>query len=200
LDLVATLFSTGWASGVNAYGTVALLGLLGRAGVGEVPDSLESDPVIVAAAAMFAIEFFTDKVPYLDNLWDVVHTFVRPLVGGAVGALFAGDADVTTLEEVFSAGGSGTTALLSHSVKASMRLGVNTSPEPASNILLSLTEDGLVALVIVFALEQPVLAAVIAAVLLATGGALVVFLAKRIRAGWRRVRDRARGAAKSEPG
>jgi len=188
VDLVATLFSTGWASGVNAYGTVALLGLLGRAGVGEVPDTLESDPVIVAAAVMFAIEFVTDKVPYLDNLWDVAHTFVRPLAGGAVGALFAGDANVSTLDEVLSAGGSGTTALLSHSVKAGMRLGINTSPEPASNILLSLTEDGLVALVIVFALEQPVLAAAIAAALLISSGALVIYLAKRIRAGWRRLR------------
>jgi hypothetical protein len=197
MDLIATLFSTGWASGVNAYGTVALLGILGRAGVGDVPDSLESDPVIAAAAVMFAIEFVTDKVPYLDNLWDTVHTFVRPLVGGAVGALFAGDADVSSLEEVFSAGGSGATAFFSHSVKAGIRLGINTSPEPASNILVSLTEDGLVALVIVFVLEQPVLAAVIAAVLLATGGALVVFLAKRIRRGWRRLRGRWRGPPQS---
>ena len=189
-ELAPTLFSTGWASGVNAYATVVLLNLLGRAGVGDVPDELEGNLVLLVAGVMFAIEFVTDKVPYLDNLWDAVHTFVRPLVGGAVGALFAGDADVTQIQEALAAGGSGTTALISHSVKAGMRLGINTSPEPASNILVSLTEDGLVALVVAFALEEPLIAAAIALALLLTGGALVFYLAKRIRRGWARLRGR----------
>jgi Domain of unknown function (DUF4126) len=187
VDLVPTLFSTGWASGVNAYATVALLGILGRAGVGETPEPLQSDPAIALSLVMFAIEFVTDKVPYLDNLWDGVHTVVRPAVGSAIGALFGTDADLTGVEEVLAAGGTGTTALASHAVKAGLRLGINTSPEPVTNIVTSLAEDGLVALVTVFALEEPVLAAVIAGALLTIGAGLALLIARRIRAGLGRV-------------
>lgn len=192
MDLATTVFSTGWASGVNAYATVALLGLLGRAGVGEVPEPIQSDPAIAVALVMFAIEFVTDKVPYLDNAWDALHTAVRPAIGSVVGAAFAGDAQVSGIDEVLAAGGSGATALASHAVKAGLRLGINTSPEPFSNVLASLAEDGAVAVVVVFALQNPELAAVIAAVLLALGAGLVVYLAKRIRRGLTRVRQRRR--------
>ncbi len=189
MDLGATLLSTGWASGVNAYATLALLGILGRAGVGEVPDQLQSDPVIAMSAVMFVIEFVTDKVPLVDSAWDVVHTAVRPAIGGAIGAIYGTDADLTGFEEVAAAGGTGTVALASHAVKAGIRLGINTSPEPASNILVSLAEDAMVALMVVFALEEPVLAATLAVVLLLAGGAIVVFAAKRIRRGAQRFRE-----------
>ena len=190
MELVPTLISTGWASGVNAYLTVALLGLLGRGGVGWVPEDLQSTPVIAAALVMFAIEFVTDKVPYLDSAWDAVHTAVRPAVGSAVGLAFAGDAGVSSLDEAVSAGGSGATALLSHAVKAGIRLGINASPEPFSNILASLVEDGLAAAIVALAVEHPVPAAVAAGVLLATGAALLVFLLSRIRRGLRRLQAR----------
>ncbi|MDQ3758967.1 MAG: DUF4126 domain-containing protein [Actinomycetota bacterium] len=193
MDLFATIFSTGWASGVNAYATVALLGILGRAGLGDVPEPLQSDPAIAAASIMFLIEFVTDKIPYVDNLWDTVHTVVRPSIASGVGALYGVDADLDTLDEAFAAGGSGLTALASHGVKAAIRLGINTSPEPASNIIVSLGEDGAVAGVILLAIEHPVIAAVIAAVLLLLGIALVVFIAKRIRRGLARWRERRRG-------
>jgi hypothetical protein len=200
VDLGATLISTGWASGVNAYATLALLGILGRAGVGEVPEQLQSDPVIVLSAVMFMIEFVTDKVPLLDSAWDVVHTAVRPAIGGAIGAVFGTDADLSGLEEVGAAGGTGTVALASHAVKAGIRLGINTSPEPASNVFVSLAEDATVALMVVFALEEPVLAATIAVILLLAGGALVVFAAKRIRRGAERLREwRARRAGGPSP-
>ncbi len=190
MDLFPTLFSTGWASGVNAYATMAMLGILGRAGVGEVPEPLQSDPVIVLSLVMFAIEFVTDKVPLLDSTWDVVHTAVRPAVGSAIGALFGTEADLSGFEEVAAAGGTGVTALASHGVKAGIRLGINTSPEPVSNIATSLAEDGVVAVVVVFALEEPVLAAVIAGVLLITGMGLVFLLGSRVRRGVARVRER----------
>jgi Domain of unknown function (DUF4126) len=200
LDLGATLVSTGWASGVNAYATVALLGILGRAGAGEVPEQLQSDAVIGLSAVMFVIEFFTDKVPLLDTAWDVVHTAVRPAIGGAIGAIFGSDADLTGLEEVAAAGGTGTVALASHAVKAGLRLGINTSPEPASNIVASLAEDAAVALVVVFALEEPVLAATIAVILLVSGGLLVWLLASRVRQGVERAREwRARGSGRAPP-
>jgi len=194
VDLFTTLFSTSWASGVNAYATVALLGILGRTGIGDVPEPLQSDPAIAAASIMYLIEFVTDKIPYLDNVWDAIHTVVRPSIASAIGALYGVDADLDTLDEALAAGGSGATALASHAVKAAIRLGVNTSPEPVSNIFVSLAEDGAVAGVILLVVEQPLIAAVIAGFLLVSGIALVVLIAKRIRRGLARWRDRRSGA------
>ena len=194
MDLAATLFSTGWASGVNAYATVALLGLLGRAGVGEVPDAVESDPVIVVASAMFLVEFVTDKIPWLDSVWDSVHTVIRPLIAVVLGFQFGGQEGISGIEEALGAGGAGATALASHAVKAGIRLGINTSPEPASNIIASLTEDGLVAVVVLFSINNPEIAAAIAAVLLIAGLVLIVFLWRRIQAALRRRSERRSGA------
>lgn len=193
MDLGATLFSTGWASGVNAYATVAFLSLLGRAGVGEVPDGIESDPVLAGSAAMFAVEFVTDKIPWLDSLWDSIHTVVRPAIAVVLGFQFGGEAGVSGIEEALGAGGSGATALASHAVKAGIRLGINTSPEPATNIFASLVEDGLVAVVVLFSINNPELAAAIAAALLIAGIALIVFLWRRIRTALNRRRERRRG-------
>jgi hypothetical protein len=190
VDLVPTLISAGWASGVNAYLTVALLNVLGRAGVGDVPEELQTDGVLAVALVMYAIEFVVDKVPYLDSAWDTVHTLVRPAIGSTIGVALAGDTGAAGFEEALAGGGSGALALASHAVKAGVRLGVNTSPEPASNIAVSLVEDLLVAGVIALALEHPVPAACIAIVLLGTGIALVVFLARRIRTTARRLRER----------
>jgi hypothetical protein len=190
MDLVTTVFSTGWASGVNSYATVALLGLLGKAGVGEVPDALTSDGVIAAASVLYGIEFVADKVPLVDNAWDAVHTVVRPAIASLLGAGFAVDADVATVDEALSAGGSGITALASHGVKAGLRLGINASPEPFSNIVASLTEDGLVALVTTLALENPEVAAAIAGILLVLGLALLIYVVKRVRRGLGKVTER----------
>lgn len=190
MDFAATLFSTGWASGVNAYGTVMLLSLLGRAGVGEVPDGIESDPVLFGSIAMFAIEFVVDKTPYFDTAWDTIHTFVRPAIAVVLGFQFGGEEGISGIEEAFGAGGSGLTALASHAVKASLRIGINTSPEPATNIGASLFEDGLVAAVILLVVNHPEIAAALAAVLLLAGMTLVVFLWRRIRDALRRRRDR----------
>ena len=190
MDLGATLLSTGWASGVNAYATVALLGILGRAGVGEVPEPIQSDPAIAVASIMFLIEFVADKIPYVDSMWDAVHTVVRPSIASVIGGLYGTDADLSGLEEAFAAGGSGATALASHGVKASIRLAINTSPEPASNIAVSLAEDGVVAVVVLLVVEHPEIAAAIAAVLLVGGVTLVVFVAKRVRRGLARWRER----------
>lgn len=190
MDLVPTIVSAGWASGVNAYLTVALLSLLGRAGVGEVPDELQRDGVLIAALAMFAIEFVADKVPWVDSIWDTVHTIVRPAIGSAVGVDFASVEDVSGLEQALAGGGSGAMAFASHAVKASLRLGINASPEPFTNIGMSLLEDLAVAGVIVLALEHPVPAAIIAVILLATGMVLAVMVASRIRRGLDKLRRR----------
>ncbi|HEX8648752.1 MAG TPA: DUF4126 domain-containing protein [Thermoleophilaceae bacterium] len=194
MELVSTLVSAGWASGVNAYLTVALMSLLGRAGVGDVPEELQQDGVLFAALALYAIEFVADKVPLFDSAWDAIHTVVRPAIASALGVELGGDMGAVGVEEVFAGGGAGALALASHAVKASIRLAVNTSPEPASNVVVSLFEDGLVAGVTILALEHPVPAAVIAVILLALGIALAAFLAKRIRRAWRFFRERWRGA------
>ena len=199
MDFAATLFSTGWASGVNAYGTVALLGILGRLNVGDVPADLERTPVIAIALGLFLVEFVVDKVPWLDSLWDTVHTVIRPLIGAALGFQFGGEQGIGGLEEAFGAGATGMVALASHGVKAGMRLAINTSPEPATNITASLAEDGLVAIVVLFSLNHPVLAATIAGVLLVVGMALVALLWSRVRAALRRRRARRSGAPPQEP-
>src|SRR5688572_11666828 len=190
MDLAATLFSTGWASGVNAYATVALLSLAGRAGLGEVPEGLESDPVLFISIGMFAVEFVTDKIPWLDSIWDSIHTFIRPAIAVVLGFQFGGESGVSGIEEALGAGGSGATALASHAVKAGVRLGINTSPEPATNIFASLFEDGLVAVVVLFSINNPEIAAAIALLLLAIGLTLIAFLWHRIRAAMKRRRER----------
>ena len=187
MDLTATILSTGWASGVNAYGTVALLGILGRLGVGEVPQPLTEDTVIAVASVLYAIEFVADKIPYLDNLWDAIHTLIRPAIGSALGVEFAAEGEASEVLAGFEGGG---TALASHAVKAGLRLAINTSPEPASNIVVSLAEDGAVATVVSLAITYPVAAAIIAGTLLALGVALVVALAGAVRRGIRARRRR----------
>ncbi len=178
------MVSTGWAAGINAYLTVAILGLLGRAGIGEVPQELQSDGVIAVALVMTAVEFVVDKIPLVDSLWDLLGTVVRPLVAAWIGAGLAGEADAQGLDEAMAIAGTGTIALASHGVKAGIRLAINTSPEPFSNIIVSTAEDLAVAGVTWYALEHPVQAAVIAAIFLSIGCVLVWFLATRIRKAW----------------
>jgi hypothetical protein len=181
MDLIPTLLSSGWASGVNAYLTVLVLGIGGRAGVAAVPEQLTETPVLAVAAVMFAVEFVTDKIPYVDNTWDAISTVIRPLVGALIGVEYAQLDDLGTLDEALAGGGTGSVALTSHAVKAGLRLGINASPEPVSNILASLTEDGLVAVVVGFSLDHPELAAAIAAILLAVGIAVVILIWTRVR-------------------
>lgn len=187
--LFPLVFSSGWASGVNAYGTVLLLGLFGRfAGLDGVPTAFQRTDVLVIAAVLFLLEFVTDKIPYVDSAWDAVHTVIRPAVGTAIGLLASGD--VSTPQQAALAVTGGGTALAAHLVKGGLRLAVNTSPEPASNIVVSLAEDGAVAGVLSLVLVAPWVAAAIAAVLLMTGIGLVVLVAGRIRKALRARRDR----------
>ncbi|HXV53324.1 MAG TPA: DUF4126 domain-containing protein [Solirubrobacterales bacterium] len=192
MELVPTLISSGWASGVNAWATVLVLGLLGRAGVGTeaVPAELTETPVLAFAGVMYAIEFVADKVPLFDSVWDLGQTVFRPLVGAWVGYEFAGADGVSSVDQALAAGGTGALALASHGVKASLRLGINASPEPFTNIVASVGEDFAVAAVTALALQQPELAAAIALILLACGIALVIFVWTRIRRAWTLLRQR----------
>ena len=134
-------------------------------------------------------QFVVGKIPMLDSVWDVVHTALRPVVGGAIGVIMAQQAHANPAATIAAAALGGGSALASHVVKTGVRVGVNASPEPFSNIVASLLEDLGVAGLVTFAVFHPVTAAILAAVMLAVGIALFTLLASRIRRGWHRRRD-----------
>jgi hypothetical protein len=180
MAVLAWAFSSGWASGISGYSVVLILGLAGRFfGADGVPPGLERTDVLVAAAILFVVDLVADKIPYVDSLWDAIHTVIRPAIGATVAALIAGQSG--SLNEIAAGVTGGLTALASHAVKAGLRAAVNTSPEPASNIAVSTAEDVTVAGVVSLSVLHPVAAAVIAAVLLLIGAYLVVKLVGRIR-------------------
>lgn len=183
MDPVAVAFSGGWASGVNAYLTVLVLGVIERyTDLGVVPDVF-GEPVVLAVAGFMAlVELVVDKVPWVDSAWDAVSTVVRPLVGALVAYQFAADAEVSEVLLTLLGGG---TALASHAVKSGLRLGVNTSPEPFSNAAVSTAEDIGVVTVASLAVASPWVALGVSAVLLLGGAALVVVLLGAIRRGLR---------------
>ncbi|WP_327101066.1 DUF4126 domain-containing protein [Nocardia vinacea] len=193
MSALPLIFTAGWASGVNAYAVVLLLGIFGVTGLSdEVPEALQRTDVLIAAGVLFLIEAVADKVPYLDSFWDAVHTIVRPASGAVVAALLAGQDG--SLPQLAAGAVGGTTALASHLVKAGTRMAINTSPEPASNIVMSLVEDLTVGGIVTIAIFHPVVAAVCAGTLLVIGLILVYLLASRIRR--YRIRRRQRREAK----
>jgi len=187
VELLPVVLASGWASGINAYLVVLVLGLIGRFGqVAEIPLGLTRTDVLVVAAILYLVELVADKIPYFDSLWDAVSTAIRPTVGAVIGLLMAQDAP--TLQTAVLAASGGAAALISHLVKGGLRLIVNTSPEPASNITVSVGEDLAVAGVTTLAVLNPGLALAIAALLLVAGILLLVLLWSRVLRGWRRFR------------
>ena len=184
--VVPLVLSHGWAAGVNAYLTVLLFGLTGRLGLAEVPATFERTDVLVAAGVMATVEFGVDKVPLLDSAWDALHTLIRPVIGALLGVEIAEGQDA--LDQALAGLGSGSAALSAHAVKAGLRLAVNTSPEPFSNIAISLAEDAAVAGVSFLAAKHPWIAAGVATGLLVSGAVLLALLAKNVRRGWQRLR------------
>ncbi|MDH6579983.1 DUF4126 domain-containing protein [Kitasatospora sp. MAP5-34] len=198
MGIVPLIFTSGWASGINAYAVVLLLGLMGRfGGADAVPPALERTDVLIVAGVLFLCEAVADKIPYVDTVWDAIHTVIRPIAGATVAALLASQ-HPGSLGQLAAGALGGTTALLSHCIKASLRMAVNTSPEPASNILLSLAEDLSVAALVTLAIFHPWAAASVSATLLVIGAVLVWFAVTRIRRFLRnrRTRREARKAAR----
>jgi len=144
-DWLSTLgFAMGsaWLSGINLYATVATLGLLERFGLVHLPgdmDVLSRWWVIGVAAGMYVVEFIADKIPAVDSVWDVIHTFIRVPAGAVLAAAAFGHADPSLRAIAMLVGGG--VALTSHGTKAAVRATANLSPEPFSNIALSLSED-----------------------------------------------------------
>lgn len=133
---------TAWTSGINLYATVTVLGLLQKFGATKLPgglDVLDSWWIIGAAGFLYAVEFFADKIPYLDSVWDVVHTFIRVPAGAVVAYTATNQVDPSVNVVATLLGGG--LAFSSHGTKAALRAGANLSPEPVSNWVLSLVED-----------------------------------------------------------
>src|SRR4051794_38801170 len=127
MDSLPLVFSSGWASGVNAYLVVLVLGIADRIQpTPQIPDALARWDVLAAAFVLYAMEFVADKIPYIDSTWDAISTFIRPTAGAVIGVLMAGDAD--NLQQALYGVVGGGTALLSHTVKAGSRLAINSSP------------------------------------------------------------------------
>ena len=175
MSALAFVFSSGWASGLNCYLVVLVLGVADRVhDTDQVPNVLARWDVLGAAAFLYAMEFVADKIPYVDSTWDVVSTAIRPTAGAVAGVVGGGS------------------ALLSHAVKTGARLAINSSPEPVTNIGASITEDVAVLGVVWFAIDHPRAAAAIAAVLLLGGLVLLFVLGRLVRRGWRRWKGRDR--------
>jgi hypothetical protein len=168
------------------YGVAALLGIAGRLGWTDSPGWLEHPVVIGLAVALFALEFVVDKIAVLDSGWDFVHTALRP-VAGALLASGADDVDLST-SALLAAGAA--LALSAHGAKAAARLVVNTSPEPFSNVIVSLGEDGLVASLMALALAEPEVALVITLILAVVSGVVVFVVFRTARHAWRRLAAR----------
>ena len=172
MDLLVTLGRTlgfSLAAGVNLYATVALLGLASRYGWVALPEQFQAfnHPwVIGLAGALYVVEFFADKIPWVDTMWDTVHTFVRPVGGALIAVAALGDASPATEGLVALLGG--TVAAGSHLTKAGTRVAANASPEPFSNWALSLAEDAFVVALGFVTLKYPLLALAISALVLLT--------------------------------
>src|SRR6185436_2609673 len=142
LTTLAIAMGTSWVSGINLYAGVATLGLLGRFASLKLPgdlDVLTNWWIIGTAGGLYLIEFIADKVPLVDSAWDAIHTFIRVPAGAVLAATAFGDFDRGVQVAAFLLGGG--LALSAHGTKASARAAINLSPEPASNVVMSLTED-----------------------------------------------------------
>lgn len=207
-DVVGLVAGTGFASGLSLYATTLLLGLAGRVlDVAVVPESLTGTPVLVVLAALTAVEFVADKVPWLDTAWDAIHTIVRPVGAAALGValvdgqqlfgeVLAEGAEVAATDGNGVAGGllAAVLAAIAHGGKAAARVAVNTSPEPLSNGVVSLVEDGLVGVLVWVAVAYPTVALVVVGVLTAVSMLVVVGLWRLLRRAIGRLRARREAA------
>ena len=179
--LILTL--AGWSAGISLYLTVGLLGLCGHFGWVHLPGELSvfSNPLVFSFAfIVFSIEFIADKVPYVDSVWDSVHTFIRPLGGIAIGYL-AGSAHGPVIQAMYAIF-AGTLTLNTHTAKAAERLAINTSPEPFSNIAASTLEQGFVIFMYWFFIRHPVWTCVIITGLLILGALMIRLLWRFVKA------------------
>jgi hypothetical protein len=189
MDILAELgrvLGFSFAAGINLYATVAMLGLASRFGWVALPPqyrAFDSDLIIYTALALYVIEFLADKIPWVDSIWDAVHTFIRPVGGAVIAVIALGPATPTLMALAALLGG--LVAGSTHVTKAGTRVIANTSPEPFSNWALSLGEDTLVVAIAYLALSHPLVALGVTVALLDSvahrpvGGRLLPWRARR---------------------
>jgi len=161
LSNIGLLLGSSWATGVNMYLTIAGLGIADRVGFVDLPGNMDaiSHPLIIGAAIlMFAVEFFADKIPVVDSAWDSIHTFIRPVGGAMMG--YMAMAEMGPIAQIPVALLTGAVAADSHLTKATTRVAINTSPEPITNSIASVTEDGLVVGVLYLVAKHPIIAGI----------------------------------------
>src|ERR1700722_9789587 len=182
-ELFSLLAAIGFAAGLNLYATVAVLGLLARFGHLPLPPGLlllGGWPVIAASTALFVIEFFADKIPAFDLLWNALHTFIRVPIAALLA--YGATATLSPWEQVAATLAGGAIALAAHGGKTAVRAAVTPSPEPFSNMTLSLGEDGLAIFLTWFATQHPYGAVVIVLLLLAVIVILTRWVVRSLRA------------------
>ena len=198
-QLLALAAALGWASGIRLYAAVFLAGLAGLMGFVELPPGLQvlQHPAVLAVSGSLCfVEFFADKIPFLDTMWDTVHTVIRIPAGAAraAGALGAASAAMGWIAALLGGG----LAATSHTAKLTTRAAVNTSPEPFSNVAVSLFEDGFVVFMLWLSATHPVIFAVALVVTLAVAVVLMIVLVKFLRAVAQRLRGLFNGRRPTE--
>jgi hypothetical protein len=194
LQTLSLAMGTAWASGLNLYATIATLGLAGSAGMIQLPPNLQvlTEPFVIGIACiMYFIEFFADKVPYVDNGWDVIHTFIRIPAGALLAARAIGPVNPALELAALLAGG--TVALAAHGTKATVRLAVNVSPEPFSNWFVSIGEDLAVLGGIWVIFHHPLVMVLLVASFTALAAWLIPKLFRLAKRGFQALRARLRG-------
>ncbi len=200
IEALSLAMGTAWTSGINLYATVAAIGIAGRMQMIQLPPDLEvlAHPAVIAVACiMYVIEFFADKVPFVDSGWDLLHTFIRVPAGAILAARSLGDLNPALELAALLAGG--TVALAAHGTKATVRLAINASPEPFSNWFASITEDVAVLGSLWMIFNHPL----VMLILLVGFLALVIWLVPKIfrlaKLGLQALRDRLRGVRPDQP-
>lgn len=190
-QIMALLVATSFAAGLNVYATVATLGLLGHFHVLPLPPRLELMShwsIIGVAVALFVIEFFADKIPYFDLVWNLLHTFVRIPVAALIAWNATSQMNPTT--QIAAAVIGGSIAAIAHTGKTAVRAGVTPSPEPVSNFALSTAEDiGAVGLTWL-ATKHPFIAGTLAVVFIVITFLVARWIIRSLRAGWNQLRER----------
>jgi hypothetical protein len=190
-ELLALAAALGWTSGLRLYAVVFLVGLTGATGWMELPTGLQvlQHPLLLGASGfMLFVEFFADKIPVVDSLWDMVNSVLRIPAGAALAAgVFGADSGAMALAAALLGG---SLAATSQAAKTSTRAAINTSPEPFSNVAMSLVEDGLVVGALWLATQHPLLFAVLLALVVVLMWITIWVLFKFLRAVWRRVAGR----------
>lgn len=195
--VIPLAFTASWASGINPYLLVFLMGILGRLTSMEVPSAFERLDVLIVFAVLVVIDAIADKVMWLDSAWDVFNTAIRPIAGGTVAILIASPS--LELPTAVIAASGGAVALITHLAKATTRIAVNASPEPASNIAVSFAEDLAIVGVVLLAIWYPWLAGGIALALFLIAVVVALLLVRTARAALRRRRDRRRATPETTP-